>query len=118
MKNKKLILSSLFAVLVILTFMGGKPTEFLVGFVAAGVIPGVDITVGPYMMVALTLAATIALCYKLYSIGVPAEEEEELTIQTKPVRSLKITARTHHRAAKKHQRFTQLELNLDLEDRQ
>jgi hypothetical protein len=116
MKNKKLILSSLFAALLILVVMGGKPTEFLVGFVAAGVIPGVDVTVGPYMMVALTLAATVALCYKLYSIGAPVVNDEEIAIQKKPVRSLKITAHTHHHAAKKHQRFTQLELNLDLED--
>lgn len=118
MKNKKLILGSLFATLVVLTIMGGKPTEFLVGFVAAGVIPGVDITVGPYMMVALTLAATIALCYKLYTIDVPtADNQEEADLQEKPVNSLKITARTHHHSAKKHTRFTQLELNFDFDDK-
>jgi hypothetical protein len=115
MKNKKLILASLFASLVVLALMGGRPTELLIGFVAAGVIPGFDFTVGPYMMVALTVATTIVLCYKLYRLGDTSDQEEEMGHE-KPVRSLKITSRTHHRSAKRQHHFTQLEF--DLEERQ
>ena len=107
--KKKLLYGALFLTLILWILTGLNPFQLLVSFVAAGALPGLHISISPYIMFGLACVGGILLFMKASAIEVRLSPFEENSGEKENIAALKISPNTHRRSTKHRRRFTQIE---------